>query len=150
MTLSSYQQQRIMAIMAVLFVTLLATPLWAGTSTPWEFFRQNAAYADSVSKRLGLIFFTIVLMWLQLGSLRLLLPIALIGLAASAIRNPHVRGSRLVQIGFSIFLLGFVPLLLAGVLMTDNPIGFGMLFAFLSPIGLLVIVVGTTLALLKT
>ena len=117
--------------------------------SPLEFFLKTFPDADTVPQRVGLIFITIVRMWLQLGPLRMLLPVALVALVALAVSKPHVRGSRLVQIGFSILLFGIVPLLLAAVLGSDNPIGLGMLFAFLTPIGLVVTVVGTTLAFLK-
>jgi hypothetical protein len=57
-----------------------------------------------------------------------------------------VRQSRLVRLGFGLVALGVVPLILAGTF-TNNPLGFGFLFAFLTPVGGLLIVSGTILAL---
>jgi hypothetical protein len=118
--------------------------------TPWQFFRDGMAGADSVSERLWIIFFTLVKLWLSLGALRMLLPVILIGLAVLAARKPQVRRSRFVQIGFAVLLVGIVPLTLAGVLGADNPIGLALLFAALTPIGLLVVAAGTVLALVKS
>lgn len=76
-------------------------------------------------------------------------PILLILLAAWKLQ---VRRSRLVQIGFWIFLLGLMPMLLFYVFTKDpnpNPVGLGMLFFFLGSIALLLMLVGAIRSLLQ-
>ena len=63
-----------------------------------------------------------------------------------AVFSPAVRQSRLVRMGFGLVALGVVPLIVAGTF-TNNPLGFGFLFAFLTPVGGLLIVSGTVFAL---
>jgi hypothetical protein len=135
----------------ILIVSMVARPL-PGEQTPWEFFRDALPHVDTFSKGLGLAFFTTVLTFMNflalVARLRLsfLLPIALIALMLLAVFSPAVRESRLVRVGFGLVTLGVVPLLIAGTF-TDNPLGFGFLFAFLTPIGLLLIVSGAIFAL---
>ena len=102
---------------------------------------------------MAVVFLTIVMMWLNFTAalerlnLGLLLPIILIALAALAATRPQVRRSRLVRAGFGLLLVGFVPLVVVGTFITDNPVGLGFLFAFLTPIAALLIVSGTILAI---
>jgi hypothetical protein len=116
----------------------------AAISTAWEFFAQHASQADSVTEWLSLVFLAVVLLR---GYLRVLLPVALLAVIVLAVKKPQVRRSRLVQVGFSIFTLVLLPLLWVGALVTDNPIGLGMLFALLSTIALFLIVIGAILNL---
>jgi hypothetical protein len=51
-----------------------------------------------------------------------------------------------MSLGFGLVALGVVPLIIAGTF-TNNPLGFGFLFAFLTPVGALLIVTGTIFAL---
>jgi hypothetical protein len=132
-----------------IIVTGLASRIYAQSSTPWEFLGQ-VAQAESLSQRLGLIFVSVVMMWLYLGRLRLLLPVILLALVVLAIAKPGVRRSRLVQTGFALFIFGLLPLLVVGIFVTDNPVGLGMLFAFSSVTGLSVVFVGVIVTLLKS
>ena len=140
------------AVTAVLAVALFARPL-AGEPTPWEFLRTGAARADSPGKRMGLVFFTIVLMWMNFMAalarvrLGLLLPIVLGALLALTLVSARVRRSRLVRVGFGLLAVGLIPLVVVGGFVTDNPVGLGFLFAFLTPIAGLLILCGTILAL---
>lgn len=145
----------IAAIAVVLVVGLFAKPL-PDEGTPWEFFRGGAAHTDSPLKLTGLVFFTIVLAGMNLmataARLRVgpLVPILIVAVAALAIVSPNVRRSRLVRAGFGLLLLALLPLAVAGSFVTDNPVGFGFLFAFLTPIGAVLIVAGAILALTAT
>jgi hypothetical protein len=131
-------RHRIALVIQTFIVSVLSTSIYAqATATP----------ANSISRRLGLVFITVVLMWLKLGVLRLVVPFVIVALVVLAIKNPHVRNSRLVKVGFSLVLLGFFVLFLAGILGADNAIGIGMLFAFLIPTGLFTTLIGTVLAL---
>jgi hypothetical protein len=135
----------------VLIVSMVARPL-PGEQTPWEFFRDAVPHIDSIGKGLSLAFFTTVLTFMNFMAvaaklrLSLLLPIALIALVSLAVFSPAVRQSRLVRMGFGLVALGVVPLIIAGTF-TNNPLGFGFLFAFLTPVGGLLIVSGTIFAL---
>ena len=135
----------------ILIVCMVARPL-PGEQTPWEFFRDAVPHIDSIGKGLALAFFTTMLTFMNfmaaIATLRLsfLLPVALIALASSAVLSPAVWQSRLVRVGFGLVALGVVPLIIAGRF-TDNPLGFGFLFAFLTPVGGLLIVTGTIFAL---
>lgn len=137
-------------IAAVLLVALFARPI-PDESTPWQFFRGGFAHADSVGKATGLVFFTIVLMGMNLVAtlarlgIGLVVPVVLVG--AAVLTSARVRRSRLVRIGFGLGLLGVVPLVLVGTFITDNPVGLGFLFMFLAPIAAILIVTGTVLAL---
>jgi hypothetical protein len=138
------------AIGIVLIVSMVARPL-AGEQTPWEFFRDAVPHIDSIGKGLGLAFFTTILAFMNFmavaAKLRLsLLPIVLIALLSLVLFSPAVRQSRLVRVGFGLVTLGVVPLIIAGTF-TNNPLGFGFLFAFLTPVGGLLIVGGTVLGL---
>jgi hypothetical protein len=146
---SRCDKQPVVLAMTVLILALLATAVYAEATTPWEFFRANMDRSGSVTAKLGVIFFTLVLAWLSLGALRLLLPIVLIALVVLGVRKPEVRSSRVVQTGGSLLVLGVMPLLLAVILGADNPIGLGLLFAFLTPLGLFVAGAGTVIALAK-
>lgn len=91
---------------------------------------------------------TIILAWLSIpGYVRASLLVILIGILLLA-ATPHVRRSWLVRAGFILFLVGFVPLVVVGVFITDNPIGLGFLFALLTPISMLMIISGTVVALM--
>jgi hypothetical protein len=135
----------------VLIFSMVARPL-PGEQTPWEFFRDAVPHIDSIGKGLALAFFTTVLTFMNFMAvaaklrLSLLLPIALIALVSLAVFSPAVRQSRLVRMGFGLIALGVVPLIIAGTF-TNNPLGFGFLFAFLTPVGGLLIVSGTIFAL---
>ena len=134
----------------VLIVSMVARPL-AGEQTPWEFFRDAVPHVDSIGKGLGLAFFTTILAFMNFmavaAKLRLsVLPVALIALLSLVLFSPAARQSRLVRVGFGLLALGVVPLIIAGTF-TDNPLGFGFLFAFLTPVGGLLIVGGAILAL---
>lgn len=139
-------------VAAVFIVALFARPL-ADEQTPWEFFRASAARTDTAGKVAALFFFTTVLMWMNLMAalvrvrLGLLLPIVLVALAVLAAVNAQVRRSRLVRVGFGLLVAGVLPLAAVGTFGTDNPVGLGFLFAFLTPIAALLIVTGTILAL---
>jgi hypothetical protein len=139
-------------VAAALVVALFARPL-PDEQTPWEFLRNGAAHADSPGKRMALVFFTIVLMWMNFMAalarvrLGLLLPIVLGALLALTLVSPRVRQSRLVRVGFGLLAVGLIPLVVVGGLITDNPVGLGFLFAFLTPIAGLLILCGTVLAL---
>jgi hypothetical protein len=135
----------------VLIVSMVARPL-PGEQTPWEFFRHALPHIDSIGKGLALAFFTTILTFMNFMAvmaklrLSLLLPVVLIALASLAVFSPAVRQSRLVRAGFGLVALGVVPLIIAGTF-TNNPLGFGFLFAFLTPIGGLLLVGGTLFAL---
>ena len=130
---------------------MVARPL-PGEQTPWEFFRDAVPHIDSIGKGLALAFFTTMLTFMNfmavIAKLRLsfLLPVLLIALASSAVFSPAVRQSRFVRVGFGLVALGVVPLIIAGRF-TNNPLGFGFLFAFLTPVGGLLIVSGAVFAL---
>jgi hypothetical protein len=140
---------RILLAGAIIVTNSLAARIYAQGSTPWEFLGQ-VGQAETLSQRFGLIFVSVVMMWLYLGRLRLLLPIILLALVVLAIAKPGVRRSRLVRTGFALFIVGLLPLLVVGIFVTDNPVGLGMLFAFFSVIGLSVVFVGVIVALLKS
>jgi len=70
-----------------------------------------------------------------------------LGLAAVTLFSPTVRRSRLARTGTGLVVLGVVPLLIAGIF-DANPLGFGFLFASLTPVGALLIVSGAIAALL--
>jgi hypothetical protein len=135
----------------VLIVSMVARPL-AGEQTPWEFFRDAVPHIDSVGKGLALAFFTTVLTFMNFMAvmaklkLSLVLPAVLVALASLAVFIPAVRQARLVRLGFTLVAIGVVPLIIAGTF-TNNPLGFGFLFAFLTPIGGLLIVGGILSAL---
>lgn len=134
---------------------MFARPL-SDESTPWEFFREGISHTDSALKASGLIVFTIVLMWMNfmavLAKIRLgkLLPILAVALAMVALCNSKVRKSRLVRVGFALLGIGLVPLVIVGTFVSDNPVGLGFLFAFMTPIAGLLIISGTVLALTST
>jgi hypothetical protein len=136
---------------ALVIVSMVARPL-PGEDTPWEFFRNALPHIDSFGKALGLAFFTTVLTFMNFMALAarlrlsLLVPIAFIALTSLAAFNPAVRQSRLVRVGFGLVALAVLPLLIAGAF-TDNALGFGFLFAFLTPVGGLLIVGGAISAL---
>ncbi len=136
----------------VLIVSMVARPLPGEQTTPWEFFRDAVPHIDSIGKVLGLAFFTTILTFMNFMAvaaklrLSLLLPIALIAFVSLAVFNPAVQQSRLVLVGVGLVALGVVPLNIAGMF-TNNPLGFGFLFAFLTPVGGLLIVSGTIVAL---
>ena len=115
------------------------------TDTPWQFFSTNVRRADSLGKWLALIFFTMVLTALYVPRL-LRGVVVLVGVLALVV--PRVRHSRLVRIGFAVFLLGVVPLAVAGRLLTDNALGFGFFYAFTQPIAAVMMALGAIQALL--
>lgn len=139
-------------IALVLVVALFARPL-SDESTPWEFFREGISHTDSALKASGLIVFTIVLLWMNvmavLAKIRLgkLLPILAVALAMVAVCNSKVRKARLVRVGFVLLGIGLAPLVIVGTFVSDNPVGLGLLFAFVTPIAALLIIGGTVLAL---
>jgi hypothetical protein len=126
-------------------LTALQAPGPSDNDTPWRFFRENLAHADSPMKWLALIFFTMVLTALYLP--RLLNAIAFV-VAVLALVNSKVRNSQLVRIGLTVFVLGFVALNVAGRF-NDNALGVGFLFAFSRPLAAVMMVLGATQALLK-
>lgn len=137
-------------IAVILIVALFARPI-PDESTPWEFLRNAVVHLDSAGKIAGAVFFTIVLMGMNLiatlARLRLGLMLPVVLLAALAVMSARVRRSWLVRIGFGLGALGVVPLVIVGALITDNPVGLGFLFAFLTPIAALMILGGAVLAL---
>jgi len=137
------------AIGAVLIVCMVARGM-PEHETPWEFFRFALARTDSVGKAIALVFFTTVFTFMNLlaltARLRLGLPIVLLALVALAALSPAVRQSRLARCGFALVGAGVLPLVIAGRF-DNNPLGFGFLFAFLTPIGGLLIVSGVITAL---
>lgn len=139
----------------VLLVSMFTRPA-PDYETPWEFSRDALPHVDSIGKVLALVFFTTVLAFMNFmgvtARLRLhpLIPaIALVVPAALAAFSPAVRRARLVHAGFVLVGLGVVPLAIAGIF-NNNPLGFGFLFAFLTPIGGLLLIVGTIAALTRT
>ena len=138
----------------ILIVCMVARPM-PGEQTPWEFFLDAVPHIDSIGKGLALAFFTTTLTFMNFMAviakfrLSVLLPVVLIALASSAVFSPAVRQSRLVRVGFGLVALGVVPLIIAGRF-TNNPLGFGFLFAFLTPVGGLLIVSGAIFALAAT
>ena len=135
----------------ILIVSMVARPL-PGEETPWEFVVDNLPRIDSFGKVLGLAFFAIILTFMNAMALAavfrlgVLVPVVFIALVLMAVFSPVVRESRLVRAGFGLVALGVVPLWVAGMF-SNNPLGFGFLFAFLTPIGGLLIVGGAILAL---
>jgi hypothetical protein len=134
----------------VLTVSMVARPL-PEEQTPWEIFRDAVPHIDSVAKGLALAFFTTVLTFMNFmavaARLKLsVLPIGLIAVVSLAVLSPAVLQSRLVRAGFGLVALGVVPLIIAGTF-TNNPLGFGFLFAFLTPLGGLLIISGAIFAL---
>jgi hypothetical protein len=90
----------------------------------------------------------VVLAWLSIpGPVRVALLVTLGALLFFAATKPHVRKSLLVRAGFGVFLVGFIPLVVVGSFITDNPVGLGFLFAFLAPVSVLLVISGTVLAL---
>lgn len=154
--MSSSRSRRTRAVALVstaatlLIVGLFARPI-SDESTPWQFLHAGLAHADSVGKTAGLVFFTIVLVGMNLMAslarlrMGLVLPVVLFG--AAAVSSARVRRSRLVRIGVGLGILGVVPLVLVGTMVTDNPVGLGFLFAFLMPVAAILIISGTVLAL---
>ena len=115
--------------------------------TPWRFFLDNVRHADSLAKWLALIFFTIVLIALYASQF---LTAVLAAVGVLALFSHRVRSSRLVRGGFALVLAGLVPLVVAGRFLSDNPLGFGFLYAFTRPVAAGMMAVGAMLALLKT
>jgi hypothetical protein len=113
--------------------------------TPWGFFRKNVKHADSLGKWVALLFFTTMLTYLYLPRLSLGIVIVV---GVLAVVSPQVRASRLVRIGLVFFLLAFVVLNVAGRF-TNNPLGAGFLFAFMSPLAAVMMLLGAMRALLK-
>jgi hypothetical protein len=117
----------------------------ADDDTPWGFFSKNIKHANSLGKWLALIFFTLMLTYMYLP--RLVFGIVIV-VGVLAVVKPQVRNSRLVRIGLAFFVLGFVALNVAGRF-NDNPLGFGFLFAFLSPLAAVLMMLGAVKALFK-
>jgi hypothetical protein len=135
----------------VLTVSMVARPLPQG-QTPWEFFRNAVPHIDSVGKGLALAFFTTILTLMNFmavaARLKLSsLPSGVIALGSLAVLSPAARQSRLVRAGLGLVAFGVVPLIIAGTF-TNNPLGFGFLFAFLTPVGGLLIISGAIFALI--
>lgn len=113
--------------------------------TPWGFFTKNIKHANSLGKWLALIFFTVMLTYMYLP--RLVFGIVIV-VGVLALIKPQVRNSQLVRIGLALFFLGFVALNVAGRF-NNNPLGFGFLFAFLSPLAAVLMLLGAVKASLK-
>jgi hypothetical protein len=71
-----------------------------------------------------------------------------IGVGVLALVKPEVRRSRLVRGGLVLVSVGWVALVVAGRF-NDNPLGFGFLFAFTTPLGAVMMLAGAIGALLK-
>lgn len=138
-----------LVIGGVLIACLVIRPV-PGEETPWEFIRDALPHIDSAGKAAALVFFgTIATYQNFLALTRKLgvgLPVLVIAFMALALFSPAVRQSRLVRTGFVLAGVGVVPLLVAGQF-NNNPLGFGFLFAFLTPIAGLMIVAGIIMAL---
>jgi len=122
----------------------LQAPAPAEDDTPWGFFSKNIKHADTLAKWLALIFFTTLLMYLYLPRLVLGVVIAVAGLA---LVQPRVRHSKLVRVGLVLVSVGWVALAVAGRF-NDNPLGFGFLLAFTTPLGAAMMLLGAMQALL--
>jgi len=137
-------------VIGVVLTACLVTRPVPGAETPWEFIRDALPHIDSVGKAAALVFFGTVVTFMNFlaltAKLRLSLPLFLIPLMALALFSPAVRQSRLVRTGFVLAGVGVVPLLIAGRF-NNNPLGFGFLFAFLTPVAGLMIVAGIIMAL---
>jgi hypothetical protein len=131
---------------AVIAIHLCAATAYAQDDTAWGLLRENISKIDSISEGIALAFFTIVFLWFDMARFPWLAPLALVPVLILAVGIPRVRSSRLVRFGLVTILLGWTPLLLAGVLGEDNALGAGFLFAFAMPIGFLAVVTGTVAA----
>lgn len=123
----------------------LQSPRPADDDTPWGFFRKNLEHADSLGKWLALIFFTTMLTYLYLPRLVVGL-VVVVGILA--LLKPAVRHSKLVRGGLALVSVGWAALAVAGRF-NDNPLGFGFLLAFTTPLGSAMMLVGAMQALLK-
>jgi hypothetical protein len=121
----------------------LQAPVPADDDTPWGFFTKNIKHADTVGKWLALIFFTTMLTYLYLPRLVLGVVIVVAGLA---LVQPRVRHSKLVRGGLVLVSIGWVALAVAGRF-NDNPLGFGFLLAFTTPLGAAMMLLGAMQAL---
>jgi len=137
-------------LIGVVLIGSMVTRPVPGHGTPWEFVRDALPHIDSAGKAAALVFFGTIVTFMNFlaltATLRLSLPFLLIALMALAAFSPAVRQSRLVRLGFVLAGVGVVPLLVAGRF-DNNPLGFGFLFAFLTPVAGLMILAGITVAL---
>ena len=118
----------------------------ADDDTPWGFFKEHSRHVDSLWKWLGLIFFTILLSGVYALQY---LPAIAIAVAVLALISRRVRGSWLVKGGLALFFGARAALAIAGRF-GDNALGIGFLYAFATPIAVMMMIAGALLALLKT